>query len=264
MKSRRGRRSQGPRILIKGSPLDSPDFCAAIEAHGAIVVAEDDWWGSRAAGRDIDATIDPMRAIFEKYYFDAPSPRVFPCRNCRRLVSIARHPRWTASSSICRTRTTSSVGIIRACARFLDERAIPHLMLRDESSDEIGAFIERLSKWLKSNWNAPFAPPASEGLVRSTARGCVRKAEAVRHRAGRHAARTVPRDGRSGGEQSMVGRDGGRPSAWRLTIWTASTRWAITTACAAIAACRLRPRSPAIPRKRPGAVFRSPRCFRRG
>ena len=69
---------EGPRILIKGSPLDSPEFCAAIEAHGAIVVAEDDWWGSRAAGQDIDATMDPIRAIFEKYYFDAPSPRVFP------------------------------------------------------------------------------------------------------------------------------------------------------------------------------------------
>jgi len=68
----------GPRILIKGAPLDSPDFCAAIESHGAIVVAEDDWWGSRAAGRDIDPAIDPIRAIFEKYYFDAPSPRVFP------------------------------------------------------------------------------------------------------------------------------------------------------------------------------------------
>ena len=27
---------------------------------------------------------------------------------------------------------------------FLDQRAIPHLMLRTESSDEIGPFIERL------------------------------------------------------------------------------------------------------------------------
>jgi benzoyl-CoA reductase/2-hydroxyglutaryl-CoA dehydratase subunit BcrC/BadD/HgdB len=69
---------EGPRILIKGPPLDNPDFCAAIESHGAIVVAEDDWWGSRAAGRDIDITADPVRSIFEKYYFDAPSPRVFP------------------------------------------------------------------------------------------------------------------------------------------------------------------------------------------
>ncbi len=67
-----------PRILIKGPPLDSPDFCAAIESHGAIVVAEDDWFGSRAAGQDIDPAAEPIRAIFEKYYFDAPSPRVFP------------------------------------------------------------------------------------------------------------------------------------------------------------------------------------------
>ena len=71
--------------------LDTPDFCAAIEAHGAIVVAEDDWWGSRAAGQDIDTTADPIRAIFEKYYFDAPSPRVFPSDDCRRLVPIGKH-----------------------------------------------------------------------------------------------------------------------------------------------------------------------------
>ncbi len=77
---------KGPRILIKGSPQDTPDFCAAIEAHGAIVVAEDDWWGSRAAGRDIDVTIEPIKAIFEKYYFDCSQPPRVPGRDRRRLV----------------------------------------------------------------------------------------------------------------------------------------------------------------------------------
>jgi benzoyl-CoA reductase/2-hydroxyglutaryl-CoA dehydratase subunit BcrC/BadD/HgdB len=133
----------GPRILIKGTPLDSPDFCAAIESHGAIVVAEDDWWGSRAAGRDIDTTMDPVRAIFEKYYFDAPSPRVFPSE---------------AADAWFLRKAAEVDGVIfylpgeddvfgwdypRLC-EFLDDRAIPHLMLRDESSDEIGAFVERL------------------------------------------------------------------------------------------------------------------------
>jgi benzoyl-CoA reductase/2-hydroxyglutaryl-CoA dehydratase subunit BcrC/BadD/HgdB len=134
----------GPRILIKGTPLDSPDFCEAIESHGAIVVAEDDWWGSRAAGLDIDTTIDPIRAIFEKYYFDVPSPRVFPSEVAdawflRKAAEVDGvifylpheddvlgwdYPRWRAS---------------------LDARMIPHLMLRDESSDEIGTFVESLA-----------------------------------------------------------------------------------------------------------------------
>jgi benzoyl-CoA reductase/2-hydroxyglutaryl-CoA dehydratase subunit BcrC/BadD/HgdB len=134
---------EGPRILIKGPPLDNLGLCSAVEAQGAIVVAEDDWWGSRAAGLDIDTTADPMQAIFEKYYFDAPSPRVFPAE----IADAWFH------------RTVSNVdGVIfylpheddvlgwdypRLLA-FLEERSVPNLMLRAASSDEIGAFIGRL------------------------------------------------------------------------------------------------------------------------
>jgi benzoyl-CoA reductase/2-hydroxyglutaryl-CoA dehydratase subunit BcrC/BadD/HgdB len=135
----------GPRILIKGTPLDSPDFCAAIESHGAIVVAEDDWWGSRAAGRDIDTSIDPIRAIFEKYYFDAPSPRVFPSETAdawfhrqaaevEGVIFYLPHEDDVFGWDYPRLRA------------WLDERAIPHVMLREESSDEIGSFIEGLGR----------------------------------------------------------------------------------------------------------------------
>ncbi len=68
----------GPRLLVKGALLPHPHLHRMIEAHGAIVACEDDWWGSRAAGEDIREDIDPLEAIFEKYYLDAPSPRVFP------------------------------------------------------------------------------------------------------------------------------------------------------------------------------------------
>jgi benzoyl-CoA reductase/2-hydroxyglutaryl-CoA dehydratase subunit BcrC/BadD/HgdB len=136
---------QGPRLLIKGPPLDSPDFCAAIESHGAIVVAEDDWWGSRAAGQDIDATRDPIRAIFEKYYFDAPGPRVFPAdiadswfhRNASQVDGVIFYL----------PREDDIIGWDYPRLRaFLDERTIPHILLRAESSTEIGAFVERLQR----------------------------------------------------------------------------------------------------------------------
>lgn len=68
----------GVRLMIKGASLDHRGLHAAIESHGAIVVAEDDWWGARSAGADIVGNEDVMKAIFEKYYLDAPSPRVFP------------------------------------------------------------------------------------------------------------------------------------------------------------------------------------------
>lgn len=133
----------GPRILIKGVPLDNTDFCAAVEAHGAVVVAEDDWWGSRAAGRDIDVTVDPLQAVFEHYYFDAPSPRVFPAAD--------------ADEWFCR-KATDVDGVIfylpadddvlgwdyPRLRAFLDQRSIPHLMLRGICQAEIGSFVDSL------------------------------------------------------------------------------------------------------------------------
>lgn len=68
----------GPRLLIKGLPLDNVNLHLSLEAQGAVVVAEDDWWGSRAAGEDINEAGDPVEAIFEKYYRHEPSPRLFP------------------------------------------------------------------------------------------------------------------------------------------------------------------------------------------
>jgi benzoyl-CoA reductase/2-hydroxyglutaryl-CoA dehydratase subunit BcrC/BadD/HgdB len=134
---------EGPRILIKGSPLDSPDLCAAIESHGAVVVAEDDWWGSRAAGRDINTTIDPVRAIFEKYYFDAPSPRVFPAE----ISDVWFHSKASEMDGVIFYLPLEDDVLgwdyprLRA---FLNDRAIPHLMVRSDSSGEIAAFVERL------------------------------------------------------------------------------------------------------------------------
>jgi benzoyl-CoA reductase/2-hydroxyglutaryl-CoA dehydratase subunit BcrC/BadD/HgdB len=134
---------QGPRILIKGTPQDTPDFCAMIEAHGAVVVAEDDWWGSRAAGRDIDAAMDPIQAIFEKYYSDAPSPRVFPSE----IADGWFHRTATEVDGVIfyLPQEDDVIGWDYPRLRdYLDERAIPHLLVREEPADEIGAFLKRL------------------------------------------------------------------------------------------------------------------------
>jgi len=72
---------RGPRLLIKGTPLHHPQLHQALEAHGAVVTSEDDWWGARAAGANILATGGTkafVHAIFESYYLHAPSPRVSP------------------------------------------------------------------------------------------------------------------------------------------------------------------------------------------
>jgi len=66
---------RGVRILIKGSPLHHTGLHRAIESHGAIVVAEDDWWGSRVSTKEISQQADIVRGIFGKYFREAPSPR---------------------------------------------------------------------------------------------------------------------------------------------------------------------------------------------
>jgi 2-hydroxyglutaryl-CoA dehydratase D-component len=71
----------GPRLLIKGTALHHPKLHQALESHGAVVTAEDDWWGARAVGpniRSARSSSDSIRTIFENYFFHAPSPRVSP------------------------------------------------------------------------------------------------------------------------------------------------------------------------------------------
>jgi benzoyl-CoA reductase/2-hydroxyglutaryl-CoA dehydratase subunit BcrC/BadD/HgdB len=144
----------GPRIIIKGSMLDHPHLHRTIERHGANVAAEDDWWGSRAAGRDIACDGDPVEAVFLKYYEDAPSPRVFPSdaadawflENAPTAAGVIfyiapeddvcgwDYPRWRSA---------------------LDNRGIPHLLIRDDASagdvpaechDRIENFVAGLRK----------------------------------------------------------------------------------------------------------------------
>lgn len=65
----------GPRVLLAGAPVDSPVMHAAIESHGAIVVAEVGPWGSGAAGDDVACDGDPLMALSDKYRRDAMGPR---------------------------------------------------------------------------------------------------------------------------------------------------------------------------------------------
>ena len=175
---------QGPRILIKGSPLDSPDFCAAIESHGAIVVAEDDWWGSRAAGRDIDTTDRSHPRHFREILFRRAQPACFSvpksadawflrkAREVDGVIFYLPHEDDVFGWDYPRLRAS------------LDERAIPHLMLRDRIFERNRSIRRKAPEWLRSNWNARFAPPR---IKRSGSLNCAKtysKTKALRHRAG--------------------------------------------------------------------------------
>lgn len=136
----------GKRLMIAGSSLNHRGLHRALEKYGAVVVAEEDWWGSCSAGEDImEASEDLLKATFEKYYLDSPSPRVFP-------FEIADG--WFQSES-----ANGIDGVVfylppEDCVagwdyprrrRYLDEKRIPHLLVREDAgsiSEECGARIE--------------------------------------------------------------------------------------------------------------------------
>lgn len=144
----------GWRVLVEGASLNHRRLHQAVERYGEIVVAEDDGWGSRSAGENIqDDTDDFMKAIFEKYYLDTPSPRLFPFE--------------IADAWFQQTVTDGIDGVVfylppEDCVagwdyprrrRYLDARGIPHLVVREDAmsiSDEGCTRIEKFVHGLEA------------------------------------------------------------------------------------------------------------------
>jgi benzoyl-CoA reductase/2-hydroxyglutaryl-CoA dehydratase subunit BcrC/BadD/HgdB len=66
----------GPRVLLSGVPVDGPALHAAIESHGAIVVAEVTPWGSGVAGDDVAADDDVIAALTNTYRAESIGARM--------------------------------------------------------------------------------------------------------------------------------------------------------------------------------------------
>ena len=141
----------GKRLMIAGSSLNHRGLHQALEKHGAVVVAEDDWWGSRSAGGDIaNGSNDLLRAVFEKYYLDTPSPRLFPFE--------------IADAWFQQTSTDGIDGVVfylppEDCVagwdyprrrRYLDELGIPHLLLREDAMSISEECHERIETFVRS------------------------------------------------------------------------------------------------------------------
>ena len=76
----------GARLMLAGAPVDDGALYRVLESLGAVVTAEESGWG---VGADIAAIGDPRKALFEKYYLDTPSPRVFPSSDADRPFEAA-------------------------------------------------------------------------------------------------------------------------------------------------------------------------------
>ncbi len=68
----------GPRLMVKGSPLDNTALYELIEACGAVIVADDHAWSERVFEHQVREDFDAMEALTEHYHLHSPSPRQFP------------------------------------------------------------------------------------------------------------------------------------------------------------------------------------------
>lgn len=65
-------------LVVTAEPLSHTRLHAALEEAGAVVVAEDDCWGSRAPGADVPFAGSAREAVFRKYWLDTCSAGVYP------------------------------------------------------------------------------------------------------------------------------------------------------------------------------------------
>lgn len=132
----------GARILIKGSPLHHTGLHRAIEAHRAVVVAEDDWWCSRSLGNEIVPQSDMVRSIFEMYYANAPSPRVFP-RDAADAWFLTEAAKVDGVVFYLPTEDDVLGWDYPELRRTLDQRGIPSLLVREDAAPDLSSECHR-------------------------------------------------------------------------------------------------------------------------
>lgn len=144
---------QRVRILIKGSPLHHTGLHRAVEMHRAIVVAEDDWWCSRSLGKEIGTQGDMVQSTFERYYMEAPSPRIFP-RDVADAWYLAEVAKVEGVVFYLPPEDDVLGWDYPELHRTLEQRGIPNLLVREDAAGELSSechqhleeFISGISK----------------------------------------------------------------------------------------------------------------------
>jgi benzoyl-CoA reductase/2-hydroxyglutaryl-CoA dehydratase subunit BcrC/BadD/HgdB len=139
--SLRNRSSRGPRLLVVSSvALSDSRLHQAIEAGGAVVVAEHDIWGACSATPDIVPQDDPLAAIYRHYYTHVPNRSVYPA-SIRLGWIYERAVRPEISGVVVHLPPSDrSLGWDYPRLRdYLEAHGKPHLMTRDDATTKEGS-----------------------------------------------------------------------------------------------------------------------------
>jgi benzoyl-CoA reductase/2-hydroxyglutaryl-CoA dehydratase subunit BcrC/BadD/HgdB len=121
---------KGPRVLVAGVPVDGPTLHAAIEAEGAVVVAEMSPFGGCGTTTDVDPTGDALAALAHHYGRESIDARV-PVDAWMRTLGDALHAAQAVVLSL--PPDDASFGWDYPRIRdLLARHAIPHIVLRGD------------------------------------------------------------------------------------------------------------------------------------
>lgn len=139
---------RGPRLLVKGVPLDHAGLHRLVDEAGAVVVAEDDAWGTRSAGPLVEEDGDPIVALAHHYQAEVPCPRIHP-RALREAWFLHALDDIAIDGVIFHLPAPDDVhgwDLPRHRAE-LDRRGFPYLVLRDARPDPavLRAFVQTLA-----------------------------------------------------------------------------------------------------------------------
>jgi benzoyl-CoA reductase/2-hydroxyglutaryl-CoA dehydratase subunit BcrC/BadD/HgdB len=137
----------GPRLLVKGVPLDHAGLHRAVDQAGAVIVAEDDAWGTRSAWPLVDESAGPIEALSRHYQAELPCPRIHP-REAREAWFLRALDEIALDGVLFHLPAPDDVhgwDLPRHRAE-LERRGLPYLVLRDARPDPalLGRFVQSL------------------------------------------------------------------------------------------------------------------------
>jgi len=145
--------SARPRLLVLPSePLSHPHLHHALESAGALVIAEDDAWGSRAPGSDVPPTGSALEGIFLKYWLDTPTANVYPAE--ARESWFSAHALRDDVDGVVFYLPPSDHQLGWDYPRlkaFVDAHGKPTLLIRDDAAQPAGrvAITDQVHAWLE-------------------------------------------------------------------------------------------------------------------
>ena len=150
---------EGPHLLIAGAPVDAPALHAAIEAEGAVVVAELSPFGGCGTSADVETTDDPFAALAGHYATESIDARLPVNALMRKLDALLGTAQAVVLSQ---PEEDASFGWDYPRVReLLARRSIPHTVLSgDPAFGATAADRERVRSLLGS---APARPEIRGG-----------------------------------------------------------------------------------------------------